>query len=400
MGDSSELDCPHCDKKYKNKGWLSGHISDKHGDMLLLEQDMTTMRLLSNHDLNKSFQEAGQNLSENPLWDDPEDMAPSGPTSTPKAPPPVPLCANVNNYVIEKGKTLPASFLATLLPPPGFLEDLNRSLHKEDQVTNLLERFEQEIRCLKCNICELTCLGSENLRSHMEKNHRQGSQPSRPDPALPSFGEYLASLEPKIDKCTDYIKKQSIMIEKLLALNEAKLVEKGDDVIKFFKCGRCSFETEDRSILNNHMNQEHQDTHSWEVPFKCNQCAKEYNSKEKFNRHISKNVMCPICSSSHCSELIVTKHVEEQHPEIYTCHVCRSKFTSQTELDNHVCDVHSVNSNEVKCPLCSYTNSLESVVTNHVQEQHPEVLSCSHCQSKFNSKTELESHVLGAHQAR
>ena len=272
MGDSTGLNCPHCDKKYKNKGWLSGHISDKHGDIRLLEQDMTTMRFLSNHGLNKSFQEAAQNLSENPLWDMPEDMAPSGPTSTPKAPAPVPLCPRANHYIIEKGKTLPATFLETLLPPPGFLEDLNRSLQKENQVTNLLDRFEQEIRCLKCDICKLTCLGSKNLRNHMESNHLQESQPSRPDPDLPSLGDYLVSLETKIDKCTNYIieqsvitSKQSIMIEKLLALNEAKSVKKDDDVTQFFKCGRCNFETEDRPILNNHMNQTHLDSYSWQV---------------------------------------------------------------------------------------------------------------------------------------
>ena len=40
----------------------------------------------------------------------------------------VPLCQNAKSYIIQKGKTLPASFLATLLPAPGFLEDLNESL--------------------------------------------------------------------------------------------------------------------------------------------------------------------------------------------------------------------------------------------------------------------------------
>ena len=324
-----------------------------------------------------------------------------------KAPAPVPLCPKAHRYIIEKGKTLPATFLETLLPPPGFLEDLNRSLQKENQVTNLLDRFEQEIRCLKCDICKLTCLGSKNLRNHMESNHLQESQPSRPDPDLPSLGDYLVSLETKIDKCTNYIieqsvitSKQSIMIEKLLALNEAKSVKKDDDVTQFFKCGRCNFETEDRPILNNHMNQTHLDSYSWQVPFICNQCAKEFNSKDKFNRHMSENVNCPLCTFSNCSETVVAKHVEELHPETYTCHLCKNKFTGQTQLDIHVCNVHSVNSDEVKCPLCNYTNSLESIVTNHVQEQHPEIHTCSHCQSKFNLQTELESHVVHAHPAR
>ena len=62
-------------------------------------------------------------------------------TTTHSAPKTVPLCSNASNYIVQKGKTLPASFLATLLPPAGFLDELDRSLQEQDNVSNLLERF-------------------------------------------------------------------------------------------------------------------------------------------------------------------------------------------------------------------------------------------------------------------
>ena len=105
------------------------------------------------------------------------------PTTTQSAPTTVPLCPNANNYIVQRGNTLPASFLATLLPPAGFLEELDRSLEEQDNVANLLERFEKEIRHFKCRDCEFTCSGMNNLKSHMEDNHPQVS----PEPDMPSL---------------------------------------------------------------------------------------------------------------------------------------------------------------------------------------------------------------------
>ena len=264
MSETEEYNCVYCEKTYKRRGWLAGHIMKKHEDCNLLDKDMTVLRDNAN---DISTKEACLDLSDNTNWNEPEYTNLSGPTSTPKAPTIVPLCQTANKYVIEKAKTLPASFLATLLPSPGFLEEINRSLQQQDPVDVLMERFEKEIQVFKCNICESTCTRSQNLKNHMSTKHLQAFKPTSPDPALPSLGDYLASLETKIDQCTDYIikqsviaSKQSVMIEKLLAHNEQKSTE--TDVIQFFKCDLCRFETEDRPIFNSHKNQAHKDTHS------------------------------------------------------------------------------------------------------------------------------------------
>ena len=199
MEDVNEFNCVYCEKRYKNRGWLANHIKKKHEDFYLLEKDMTVMNEIA---LDISTNEAGQNLPEDSQWEN--DILPSspGPTSTPRVATKVPLCPTARTYITEKGKTLPASFLTTLLPAPGFLDSINKSLHKETNETNLLERFEEEIRCFKCEVCQLTLLGNVNLTQHMEKNHRSYLQPSQPDPAVCSLGDYLARLENKIESCT------------------------------------------------------------------------------------------------------------------------------------------------------------------------------------------------------
>ena len=77
----------------------------------------------------ESCQAAGLNNPENPFWEEPETSSPPKIiSSTPKLAQKVPLCKNAQTYIVQKGKTLPASFLTTLLPASGFLEELNESL--------------------------------------------------------------------------------------------------------------------------------------------------------------------------------------------------------------------------------------------------------------------------------
>ena len=79
----------------------------------------------------KSCLVAELNNVENPFWEEDEQDSPPPPpinSSTPSPPSTVPLCQNAKEYIIKRGKTFPASFLTTLLPAPGFLDNLNESL--------------------------------------------------------------------------------------------------------------------------------------------------------------------------------------------------------------------------------------------------------------------------------
>ena len=333
MEDSAKLDCPYCDKKYVRGGFLPSHISKKHEYAVQLDQNMTVLR---DNAADLSTQEAGANLFDNTFVENPEM------TNIPRLQPtPVPLCLTAKNYIVEKGKTLPASFLATLLPAPGFIEQLDKSLQEENDVTDLMERFENEIRCSRCHFCEFTCLGTDKLKEHIENNH------SSPD--LPSLGDYLACLENKIDKCNELItrqsvitSRQSVMIEKLLKLQEEKMSESIVTTRAIIKCNECVFEAVDRTSLNNH--------------------------KDVYHNKIQTLIICPMCSYSNTSEHSVTKHVEDEHKEKYTC------------------------------PMCSYSNTSVHNVNKHVQDQHKERYACNKCDKEFSSHDTLKSHIKEVHE--
>ena len=126
MEDLSALNFPYCEKKYDNRGWLPKHIKQHHENSFLLDNSMTVMKEVW-HD--ESCLEAEFNNPDNTIRDEHEQVPhPTISSSTPSPLPTVPLCQNANIYIIKRGNTLPASFLTTLLPAPGFLDMLNESL--------------------------------------------------------------------------------------------------------------------------------------------------------------------------------------------------------------------------------------------------------------------------------
>ena len=126
MGHPSDLNCPYCEKRFNNRGWLPKHIKQHHENSFLLDQNMTILQEAGHDD---SYLVAEFNNQENPFWDEEEqDSPPTIASSTPSPPSMVPLCQNANKYIIKRGNTLPASFLTALLPAPGFLDMLNESL--------------------------------------------------------------------------------------------------------------------------------------------------------------------------------------------------------------------------------------------------------------------------------
>ena len=152
-------------------GFLPNHIAKKHEYAVQLEQNMT---VLLDNAADLSTQEAGVNLFDNTFVENAEET-----NLTRLNPTLVPLCPTAKNFIVDKGKTLPASFLATLLPAPGFIEQLDKSLQEENDVNNLMARFEKEIRCSKCHFCEFNCLGTDKLKEHIENNHSSPDLPIR-----------------------------------------------------------------------------------------------------------------------------------------------------------------------------------------------------------------------------
>ena len=280
-----------------------------------------------------------------------------------------------------------------------FLQEINKSLQDQGEVSDVLEQFEREIRCCKCQLCGKTFLGSERLSEHISVNHKQNPQ-IRIHEDLPSLGDCLNRLKNNLDHCINFttkpsamISQQSFMISKLLTHqetmrkkdkicgNKSTVINFEDDTPYKFKCKACSFEADSPTLLDNHI------------------------------VAIHNQVQCAMCNNSNSSGTKVTKHVEETHPESSTpdvelnhnqvqCPMCSFSDSTWAKVTKHVEDKHPESSTPdeqpslLQCPLCNYSNSTENNISEHVQNKHPEQYSCNKCEKVCSSKSDLENHSV------
>ena len=400
----TKYECNICQKPYVKQGCLNNHLKNFHqaNDSRVdkefldsstyseLDRDETILRTVGQMMTADRFMQdvVGE---EDESWDDPTettqseiyedqvvdnlDVEPirqalgSTPTTVTVAlVPPVPLCANAQRYILRRGNTLPASLLASLLPAPDFLEDLDKSLKEHEQskdVTNILTRFEEDIRCHMCELCGITFTGKINLDKHMSEGapissidlpslsdmcevcgitfigkinfNKHMSQHDQGTPTdMPSLGDYLASMKESMDRQTmimstqsatmseqiKIISRQGVMIEKLLAFQITKesstpipnVTVTLDESSLFSKCNKCEFETDDNSKLHSHMNSKH-------------------NKGPEL-------IKCPMCNFTNSDSTELIRHVTRRHPEKYECDVCHQQFTCKTELTKHGKAIH------------------------------------------------------------
>ena len=150
----------------------------------------------------------------------------------------------------------------------------------------------------------------------MEDKHPKVS----PDPDMPSLGDYLANLERKIDQCYSHMIKQSSLIEKLFSRPDSQPISVMQEIIQFYKCDQCQFETEGVDILNNHKRDKHESNFSRNESFSRDQCDQRFTHIYEFNNHKStthkkKTFECPMCDYISSLETEITNHVEHSHPD-------------------------------------------------------------------------------------
>ena len=367
-GPKTTYECSICLKPYIKKGCLTKHLKNVHqvtappaGKEFLdstsyseLDRDETILRtvgqIITGHDFMQDiFGDEGDDLEGEvddtvevvnqevePARHEHEETVTPSTLSPPVTAPTVPPCAEAQKYIIQKGKTLPASFLASVLPAPGFLEELDKSLKDQEEppeVTHMLTTVDDDISCHICEICGENYIGKAKLSEHILE-HDKGA-PS-PPADMPSLGDYLASMKYSMDRQTaimsqqsatmsqhlKIISRQGVMIEKLLAFQHIKTRENTttietvtlEEPSLLLKCTDCDFEGDSNNKLDSHMR------------------AKHIMQPEP--------VKCPMCNFTDNSGSELVKHVENKHPEKYECELCRQHFTSITELNKHITENH------------------------------------------------------------
>ena len=113
----------------------------------------------------------------------------------------------------------------------------------------------------------------------------------------------------------------------------------------------------------------------------CFKCKKKFSSEEDLTMHMEKmhktsnqQLVCPICNYTSSSETEISQHVKEKHS--FKCKECNREFPSSDELISHDYEEHR---------------------TNNVDSSTPPTTTCSKCGHLFSSKNELDIHSAAVH---
>ena len=177
-----------------------------------------------------------------------------------------------------------------------------------------------------------------------------------------------------------------------LLLQEHKISHEDDS---YLQCSMCHLKYKRKIGLKYH----HIRVHSnMEPKYMCDYCGKRFKLKIDLGGHIEKthlNVshICKICGK-------VVKnitHHEWQHDRVakrivykYGCNLCRKKFTTRNNLDNHLL----MHKDGFKCTLCDEVFSSPYSLGSHKSTKHRRGATCTICERSFTNTSNFYQHVL------
>ena len=121
-----------------------------------------------------------------------------------------------------------------------------------------------------------------------------------------------------------------------------------------FPCNECTYQTTEKSILNDHKRSKH--------GIVCNQCYQTFGSQGVLNKHReAKHFMNPSINSKK------TKSKTHQNT-ILTCNYCQSIFFEEGDLKNHIESVHETM--KYPCAYCPYQVTSFKMYMRHIKTHH------------------------------
>lgn len=139
----------------------------------------------------------------------------------------------------------------------------------------------------------------------------------------------------------------------------------------------------------------------------CPKCSKIYTTETELERHIAEvhskednqsnpsvvPLYCPNCEEGPFDQSGLDTHMSEC-PKKVKCNECDERFSSDNELDAHKASVHKVVNYD--CEICGRTFSSKENLNSHIQEEHS-VKTCDVCGQTFNDKNSLNKHKKEKH---
>ena len=143
--------------------------------------------------------------------------------------------------------------------------------------------------------------------------------------------------------------------------------------------------------------------HSNERPYKCMDCKKDFKDPSVFKRHKElhklngeRNLECHICKSKFTTKSNLTNHLNRKHLErLYSCPQCGRKVKGRQYLEKHI----RKHFESFQCSKCEKVFNCKRNLTKHFGDVHTEKsrLPCTLCDKTFKDRITLRKHLSHIH---
>jgi len=187
--------------------------------------------------------------------------------------------------------------------------------------------------------------------------------------------------------------------ENVSTISDSKTIKAEPDMI--LKCGKCSFETFLKKMMESHMKNYHM-----KAPLTCNACS--FTSKShwtmRFHKksvHLKESYSCEVCDFTTIYPNSLKTHQLMKHSgRKFNCSQCDYGGTTKYQLRNHIKTVHE--KVRFECEDCgsSFTNVGNLRVHRMARHTKVKIYQCEHCDYTANYRSALNNHIAVKHSGR
>nr|CAH7755133.1 unnamed protein product [Callosobruchus chinensis] len=179
---------------------------------------------------------------------------------------------------------------------------------------------------------------------------------------------------------------------------------------KIHECKYCMYKTTVKAQFSEHMTQHYETADSYKL--RCGQCDAIFRRKSSLDEHIVRkhpNSIASVSSKIHectyCAyQTVIKPHFARhmlKHPETRCIH-CNAIYKRKMSLDDHILRRHpehiaSVSNKIHECTHCAFKTVMKAQLAHHMLKHTGDKLTCTHCNSAFNRKLNLDDHIVRKH---